>query len=821
MEQRQVGAGDVSTRQEDGERREAGLPASSDPTSDEAGLSGALARLRACAQRDQRLWELLGHCVGPVSIEALVATIGSEAIDAVEALRDAERVVGTADGLMLTAPALRAARLSWPVPSSAAQAALSRLYESLRASPPSATRLRLSCSALVATGRAGEAMEELALAVEWRRALPIDAVQQLLTRIAAADALLRPRARRLLADEQLQRGRPRRALLALEDDDDDERALLLRCTALMRMGAADHARLVLDQHQQRRVVPALELPVAEIELLSGEIASGRARAEALRFDDPVLEARRATLLALAATLEEDELSARCEVARAREQMIAAHEPSGMLLLITGLLLSDGDEIDRLRLLAEAAPTGSRPLQLLGLLALLRQGNLRDCLDEGERVLDDCEQEEDRLAWLVTATLLARAAHGLGQLGAAERWLRAAESTAKSQHLLGLLPLCHLARMLVSATLDDWSDVAARVRESAELWPGSPRVAVELEWIDALPGRALTAAGENDALNALLRLRESERALFEGRLDEADRAARAAERWYRSAGAPYERCLTLLARSEVLARRAVLPSATESDVARALKMIAFCDGLARSHGYTLVRTALSLVRASLADRAGDLEGYVAALAGLAYAPRDLWSAAVVASWERVGFETSRVVVADGQPLRSRIRRLGLDRACDRLLAVDDRVFLAAAEDPPPAGCRLVLDVGTGRLGGGDDAVCHLTPQATHLLAAMVEQPEGLSLEALYVAGWGSEKEFHPLRHRNAIYVALNRLRATIARALDRNVIVRHDDLYAVEEKVALSLSAGPLRGDGPSPGRRAYCRWRAALAAASRPASVIH
>ena len=177
----------------------------------------------------------------------------------------------------------------------------------------------------------------------------------------------------------------------------------------------------------------------------------------------------------------------------------------------------------------------------------------------------------------------------------------------------------------------------------------------------------------------------------------------------------------------------------------------------ANGHAVVDTALGLLRASFADRVGDLEGYIRALVDLADAPRDLWSASVAATWRRVGLEThGHAIAGDGQPMLGRIRRLGLDRPRDRLLAVGSQLFLAAETDPLPAGCQMLLDVELGRLSDHKGGVCTLTPQATQILAAMVEEPAGLSLEALYAAGWGSQKDFHPLRHRNAIYVALQPL-----------------------------------------------------------------
>ena len=371
-------------------------------------LTAALANSRACEERDRCVWELLSQCVGVISIDALVAAFGPGALDAVAALREADAIAGSADSLQLTAPALQAARLSWSKPSAAVCAALARLHEHVGAMPPSPTRLLLACSALIGLGRAEEALAELERAAEWRHAMPIEPLQALAARIGAAAAQHRAAAQRLLAREHLYRGQPRRALLALEDaQNGDEEALLLRSAALVRVGTGDEARLLLEECERRRPTPAQGLMLAELDMLSGDIDRGRARV--LAMDECAeQEARRATLMAFAAALEQDHGAADGEVARARARLSPSTEPSGMLLLLVGVLLSESDEIDRLRLLAQSAPPGSRPGQVLQLLARLRQGDLRGCLGHGEPLLRDCEREGDRLYWVVAVMLCKRA-----------------------------------------------------------------------------------------------------------------------------------------------------------------------------------------------------------------------------------------------------------------------------------------------------------------------------------------------------------------------------------------------------------------------------
>jgi DNA-binding winged helix-turn-helix (wHTH) protein len=53
-----------------------------------------------------------------------------------------------------------------------------------------------------------------------------------------------------------------------------------------------------------------------------------------------------------------------------------------------------------------------------------------------------------------------------------------------------------------------------------------------------------------------------------------------------------------------------------------------------------------------------------------------------------------------------------------------------------------------------------PLACELLAAMVDADGAvISAEQLFVSVWGG-REYHPLRHRNTVYVAVKRLRQTL-------------------------------------------------------------
>ena len=59
---------------------------------------------------------------------------------------------------------------------------------------------------------------------------------------------------------------------------------------------------------------------------------------------------------------------------------------------------------------------------------------------------------------------------------------------------------------------------------------------------------------------------------------------------------------------------------------------------------------------------------------------------------------------------------------------------------------------------------------------------MSAETLYTQVWGAA-EYHPLRNRNALYVALNRLRKSLKEPFgEREIVERHGGGWRVAEDV---------------------------------------
>jgi hypothetical protein len=89
-----------------------------------------------------------------------------------------------------------------------------------------------------------------------------------------------------------------------------------------------------------------------------------------------------------------------------------------------------------------------------------------------------------------------------------------------------------------------------------------------------------------------------------------------------------------------------------------------------------------------------------------------------------------------------------------------------------------------------------PMQCTLLSALIQaRGEPVAPDAIYRQVWGGS-EYHPLQHRNALYVAINRLRKSLRRVLpDREVIERAGNGWRVADGVdaCVAVAARPAGG----------------------------
>ncbi len=105
-------------------------------------------------------------------------------------------------------------------------------------------------------------------------------------------------------------------------------------------------------------------------------------------------------------------------------------------------------------------------------------------------------------------------------------------------------------------------------------------------------------------------------------------------------------------------------------------------------------------------------------------------------------------------------------------LDGHTWLLAADEPLPR-CDLTADLDAGEVRASDTHL-PLPRQKLQLLDALVQAGAGgVTIEQLYLKLWGA-REYHPLRHRNTVYVALARLRESLAKLTHSEALVELSD-----------------------------------------------
>jgi hypothetical protein len=282
------------------------------------------------------------------------------------------------------------------------------------------------------------------------------------------------------------------------------------------------------------------------------------------------------------------------------------------------------------------------------------------------------------------------------------------------------------------------------------------------------------------------LRSAERALETGDLAQAATAARRAETWYRRAGALYELARSQLARGEAGARLGRPDEASRA--------IASCASAAERNGYLPLTLGAHLVRAFLAEQAGDSDRYAAELASAwTRATPELKDEVLLRACKRAGSRIDDSAPGRAHPLAGKIARLGLDRPARFIIQQGERRWILDADEEPPAQFDLLADVDSGRVRSARSELM-LPPQRLQLLEQLAcSGAAGVSLEDLHIKVWGGA-EYHPLRHRNAVYVALARLRESLA-VLARDVFVEgQDHRYRMAPGVRVAVRRSRKNGE---------------------------
>jgi thioredoxin-like negative regulator of GroEL/DNA-binding winged helix-turn-helix (wHTH) protein len=624
------------------------------------------------------------------------------------------------------------------------------------------------------------------------------------------------------------------ALPPLIDDGQDKlslRASTLRAEALVRSGEPSLGAQELEV--ARRLAPddvGVALGIAELQVLRGDVVAARAALRALgarTAGDRHIDGRRCISLALSYMFEERFVRAWGWARRARlayrhrgERAVDFLVPVVEVAALIGL-----DELDRATQIAlrENAPPpdeapaldglGAGPSVFFRAAVLWRRGDLQRAVALAEPELQALDRRADNIFRAVATRDLARASLTLGRFVRAEELLRVSSGIAAEPGLAALRPMCELDFAYLAEARGDRAEAQRRVERALAGPMQSPFARVE-RWAlnGAEPPRPSTPYG---AVRAWADLRQAEASLerawldepvraaaagkptgarSRGLLDEAARAAESAVRWYRRVGADVDAVRALVALAEVHVR------AGASEEARTT--LSTANRLLEGRGYQPLAIALALVEASLHDREGDYDAYRRAIALAAErAATELTDGALHAACARVGVVPGSAPAPGLAAWRDRVERLGLARPAARRLALDGRTWLLAADDALPPGAFLTEDIDAGELRGAGDLRVPLPPQKLQLLDALVRAgAAGISLEQLYRGVWGAA-EYHPLRHRNTVYVALARLRESLGRVAPAEAVVEVGEgryRLAPELKIA-RLSANDSQSHAIPPG----------------------
>ncbi|MBX3210518.1 MAG: hypothetical protein KF850_00640 [Labilithrix sp.] len=730
----------------------------------------------------------LMSAAGSALDEAEVVRAGGRGAEAaIDELRKHLIVVREGKRLSIAVPAAALVRSALGAPKPATWKALARLGDRMLAvSPNDDVAVLVAARARLEQGDPGGALLLLKQHASARAAADAARLERLLRDIAAKSPDHRLDALRLLAREQLRAADFEAARRTLDDlprprtREDAERVALLRAECHVRAGEPEAAQRAIDELAARRASaapgPALALAQVQLAILRGELAKARQLAERLApatSRSPTLEALRAVEIAASWLYEERYERTHEWITRARAAQRAAGVPLEPVVTILDVhaLLGLG-QVERAEEVIAREARG-RPIgPMLEVALLVRRGEARRALDLGDAALSALGRRADLLFRSVVARDLARAATAVGDLARAARMLRLTEAGADEPGLATLRPICDAeAARLALARGDDARAMEKLDRAHAAL-PGSPFIAIDR---DVVHGVAPRIAGDDPPIaGAYASLRGAEGALAAGALEEAARLAESAAQFHHEAALQHEAARAELALAEALSRLAMRGAGDVDLLARAERTLDGCVALSAPLGYGPILVGASLVRAAICEARGDLDAAASALGDALRVAGDGADATLVLAARRAGaiptFE-ARARPASRGAWAARVERLGLARPADVLWRIGARAWLRASGDPPPERVACAVEVDARKVRADDGRSLSLPEQRVALLCALAEAGDhGATLEELFARVW--KGTFHPLRHRNAVYVALARLKDSLKPFAD-DVTIAHD------------------------------------------------
>jgi DNA-binding winged helix-turn-helix (wHTH) protein/tetratricopeptide (TPR) repeat protein len=410
------------------------------------------------------------------------------------------------------------------------------------------------------------------------------------------------------------------------------------------------------------------------------------------------------------------------------------------------------------------------------------GELREARVALESAYVHLEEHSDFVMASIAGYYLGRTMLAQGQVADAVSIFSEMAELAESAELYTLAPhggASHADALLASGHIDEAREIARKVLESREL-------RTDGRWIaQCVVARSYALEGELEAAiehhetaiadapadlhGAYAAAGKLERAALElmgGDPSVVIEAAEAAREHYGRVGRKW-----MEARSCVTLAAGLVARGGTADLVTAEGPLARAEKLTAEYTYPRVAARCALVRAALVRREGDSararEHLVGALRGLDVRANRPEVAGLRAALQRAD-------EGDMPPgVRAVISMLGLTSG-PRYVIIDkggtravSEAEVAAERDNHDVVVEPARAVITVERGARSDRG---RPMSCELLARLIEgRGSVVAAEDLFRDVWGG-REYHPLRHRNTVYVAVRRLRQTLRKLLgERDVI----------------------------------------------------
>ena len=457
------------------------------------------------------------------------------------------------------------------------------------------------------------------------------------------------------------------------------------------------------------------------------------------------------------------------VAEARRvaQHASAHDLDFLLMLLELLAASELGDVahaariaEEVRLAKPNAHLRGRMTELYVGVAQVVCGQLDAAVATLERAFHEHERQHDELLAALAGHFLGRA---LALHGDTARSIEVLGNVAARARARGCWPLvgpgdAYLARALLTA-----GRVAETAKIAAELVSSTqPEIVAEahalLGYVHVFGGdvtlargeiaRALEVIGDREPARTNLVLDHAHLEIMGGDPERARVAALSVLEDEVRSRRPYARGRALF----VIAVADLAAGLTDA----AISGLAEVDRLAIEHGLHFLRARTALLRSATSHQGASILERVPAEQQQGY----------VGILRVLGLRSDTVIVSTRQ---GRIH-----------------VEPARLKDLAPHH-DLLVDLGSGTIYGREGAPVEGRGVAASILVALADSLEPVPAERLYQIVWGGH-DYHPLRHRNTLYIALNRARKLFDALVQGREVIRREGagwMIAPEIDVAIA------------------------------------